>query len=140
MKTLRTTIKSRIAVAAVAVSVPLLLLVGSGAAEAAPRFGIGCTSSTNNPAGTVCITTGATTRVSRTIYTQPATLCDARASLTFYFPDGTQRKEWRGTGRGCTTGGAWYDFSTNYDVPRGTKMCGSFFQGTNRDGTACRTV
>jgi hypothetical protein len=126
-----------------AMSAPAAAIIALSAspASAAPSHWAGCTPSTPNPSGMVCLTTGASTRVSRTSYAFWNNICNYKASLTFYYPGNGYDRLWKyGKAKSCSTGGAWFDFYTNWNVPSGTYMCGSFYQGDNLDGTACRRV
>ena len=126
--------------------IAMLVAAAPTAAQAAPSYGVGCTPSTSNPSGTVCITTGSNTRVSRNSYSFWSNICDYKASLTYYYPGGGVDTLWKYR-NGCSTAHAWFDFNANWNVPKGTTMCGSFYQKVNRnspeynrDGTACRRV
>lgn len=110
----------------------------AGSAQALPTLRVGCTASTDNPSGTVCLTTGSVSRVSRLVTGYKSNLCNYKASITVYNANGTQSKYWSNLHRGCSYGAAWFDFNTAFSVPKGTKVCGSFFQGDQRDGTACK--
>ena len=133
----------RRAAAVFALSAALGVGFASSAAAAVPSFGSGCTASTPNPSGLVCLTTGASTRVARTAYANWENICGYRALLLIRYPDRHGDYLWSSTHSGCSTGYAWFDFNTNNNVPKGTRMCGTFFQNNQigkSDGTACRYV
>jgi hypothetical protein len=131
--------------AGAAMSLTLIAALASpaAAAEKKPSFGSGCTASTPNPSGLVCLTTGLNTRVARTAYATWENMCGYRALLYIKYGDGRRDYVWSSTRSGCSTGYAWFDFNTDFKVPKGTRMCGSFFQNNQidkSDGTACRNV
>jgi hypothetical protein len=126
-----------------AVSAAATVAFAAPAAAQGPSFGSGCTASTPNPSGLVCLTTGANTRIARTAYGGWENICGYRALLLIKYPDGHGDLRWSSTRSGCSIGYAWFDFNTNMSIPKGTRMCGTFFQNNQidkSDGTACRYV
>lgn len=126
-----------------ALTAGMAMVAGSPALASGPSFGSGCTASTPNPSGLVCLTTGANTRVARTAYTTWENICGYRALLLIRYPDGRGDLRWSATRGNCATGYAWFDFTSDFSVPKGTRMCGTFYQNNQiakSDGTACRYV